>query len=164
MLGPGSDLCRVHPVSRWPHTGSQENMAPDLLEAGRQAWFSQLEGLSLAGWWQTIGELERILARSDFERLRELDLTLVEGLADLPEILGRSPLSQSLRIFRCGHNPYPLGALDDPRELTRAGSRTTQRAFPHGMPARAGGSARLLRTDCCRELTSLDVRDEPDRA
>jgi uncharacterized protein (TIGR02996 family) len=102
MLNEGSDLCAAHPVRCWRVSSSQGDLPEDLLEAGRRGWFSRLESLHLSGWYSSIGELERFLLRSDFERLRELDLTGRPGLDVLPEILERAPFREQLKVLRVG--------------------------------------------------------------
>src|SRR5436190_1409181 len=58
MLNEGSDLCAAHPVRRWRVQVRDGDMKQDLWEAGQRGWFSRLEAIDLAGWYQAIGELE----------------------------------------------------------------------------------------------------------
>jgi Ran GTPase-activating protein (RanGAP) involved in mRNA processing and transport len=166
MLDEGADLCADHPVLRWRVQSSQGDLPEDLREAGQRPWFGRLEAIDLAGWYTTIGELERFLTRSGFARLRELDLTDRPGLDELPAILERAPFREQLKILRCGGGyPGEAGRLDcwdlvaalaptQLAELTAAGCELT-----------SGDVRALLEAKCCRELASLDIRDnhiEPD--
>ncbi|WP_439621105.1 TIGR02996 domain-containing protein [Gemmata sp.] len=168
MLNEGSDLCAANPVRRWRVGSSQSDMAEDLIEAGRRGWFSRLEALNLSGWFQSIGEMERFLTRSDFGRLRELDLSTCVGLDDLPAILHRSPCREQLNVLRIGTSS--IGMWDvvdlDTEELTRAlaPTRLTQLSAPM-CELTADDIRRVLESDCCCELTGLDVNHnqiEPD--
>jgi uncharacterized protein (TIGR02996 family) len=170
MLGPGADLCAAHPVRRWRVQSSQGDMREDLLEAGQKGWFGRLEAVDLAGWFTTIGELERFLTRSEFARLRELDLVdegaARPGLNDLPEILERAAFRDQLKVLRCGGNYFGEAGRLDAWDLTRALGRAslTELSLP-GCMLTAQDVRGLLVGDCCRELTSLDIRDnqiEPD--
>jgi uncharacterized protein (TIGR02996 family) len=162
MLGPGADLCAAHPVRRWRVQSAQDNMADDLIECGRNGWFARLEAVDLAGWYQSIGELERFLTRSDFEQLRELDLTDRPGLEHLPAILERAPFREQLKVLRCGGRHHGEAGRVDAWNLTRAlaPARLAELAAP-GCMLTAQDVRGLLVSDCCRELTSLDVGDNP---
>jgi len=167
MLGPGADVCAAHPVRRWRVQADQDNMPQDLLDCGRRGWFARLEAVDLAGWYQSVGELERFLTRSDFGRLRELDLSdegaARPGLDDLPGILERAPFREQLKVLRCGGGGYPgeAGRLDA-WELTRAlaPARLAELALP-GCLLTAEDVRGLLAGDCCRVLAALDIRDNP---
>jgi uncharacterized protein (TIGR02996 family) len=162
MLGPGTDLCGAHPIRRWRVQGWDDNMPQDLLDAGQRGWFRQLEVVDLVGWYQTIGELERFLTRAGFERLCELNLMNLPGLDDLPDILARTPFRESLKILRCGGGyPGELGRLDT-RGLIQALSSTllTGLSLPACMLT-TQELRELLVGNCCRELKSLDIRDNP---
>ncbi|MBA4062829.1 MAG: hypothetical protein C0501_03820 [Isosphaera sp.] len=159
MLNEGAGLCAAHPVRRWRVTASQGEMGDDLRLAGQRPWFRRLEAVDLAGWFESVGELERFLTRSEFDRLRELDLTGVYGLADLPGVLERAPFRERLAVLRCGGGyDNPLDAVDLIGALAPA--RLTELSVP-GCMLTAPDVRGLLAADCCRELTSLDVRDNP---
>ncbi len=162
MLNEGSDLCAAHPIQRWRVQCSQQDMAEDLLEAGRRGWFSRLESLDLAGWFQSIGEMERFLTRSEFGQLRHLDLTDRDNLADLPEILERCSFREQLKVLRCsGRYPGEIGVLDA-WDLTRAlGPARLQELAVPACELTAQDVRGLLVGDCCSELRSLDIRDNP---
>jgi uncharacterized protein (TIGR02996 family) len=163
LLNEGADLLAAHPVRRWRVMGSQGDLGDDLRLAGRRPWFRRLEAVDLAGWFESVGELERFLTRSEFDRLRELDLTGVFGLDDLPGVLERAPFRERLAVLRCGGGyDNPLDAADLARALAPA--RLTELALP-GCMLTSQDVRGLLAADCCRDLTSLDVRDnqlEPD--
>jgi hypothetical protein len=165
MLNEGFDLCAANPVRRWRVESSQADMAEDLIEAGRRGWFGRLEALDLSDWFQTIGEMERFLTRSDFERLRELDLSRCSGLDDLPVVLERSPFCEQLKVLWVGAS-YGVGAGLDTSHLSRALTRTRLSALSvSGCFLTADDVRGLLVSDCCRELVSLDLSDneiEPD--
>jgi uncharacterized protein (TIGR02996 family) len=161
MLGPGADLCAAHPMRRWRVHVTDLDMPDDPLTAGRKAWFSRLEAIDLGAWYTTLGELERFLHRSDFARLRELDLSLRPGLEDLPEILGRAPFREQLKALHCGGHIYDgeVGRLDA-ADLARAlGSGTKlEELTAAGVLLTADDLRDLLAAGCCQSLTSLDVR------
>src|SRR5207248_1462023 len=99
---------------------------------------------------------DRFRTRSDLERLRELDLTGRPGLGDLPEVLGRSPFRDGLKVLRCG--PADDAALDLPG-LARALGPARLATF--GAPEADLGAADLrefLESPAAGELTSLDLR------
>ena len=162
MLNEGTDLCAAHPVRRWRVQSSQGDMREDLIRAGQRSWFARLEAVDLAGWYQTIGELEHFLTRSDFARLRELDLTERPGLDDLPTILERAPFREQLKVLRCGGQMYGEGGTLDGWDLLRSlePTRLRELALP-GCMLTAQDVRGLLVGGCCRELTSLDIRDNP---
>jgi uncharacterized protein (TIGR02996 family) len=166
MLNEGADVCAAHPVRMWRVQCTQQDMHGDLCEAGKRTWFSRLEAINLAGWFEALGEMERFLTRSDFERLRDLDLTNRPGLDDLPGMLERAPFRDQLKVLRVGGSyPGQVGRLDA-WDLSRALAPT--RLNDLSMPAcllTAADVRGILIADCCRELVSLDIRDnhlEPD--
>lgn len=166
MLNEGVALCAVNPVRRWRVQSSQQDMKEDLCEAGTRSWFARLEAVDLSGWYSTIGELERFLTRSDFARLHELDLTDRPGLDDLPGILERTAFRERLNVLRVGGRyPGDAGQLDaDMLAHYLAPSRLKELGVP-GCLLAAQDVRQLLVSPCCRELASLDVRDnqlEPD--
>ncbi len=166
MLNEGAAVCAAHPIRRWRVQCTQQDMAEDLREAGQRPWFRRLEAISLAGWFQTIGEIERFLTRSDFERLRELDLTDRPGLDELPAILERAPFRKQLKVLRLGGRYPGVAGRLDAWDLTRAlaPTRLTELSVP-GCLLTAQDVRGLLVGESCRELTSLDIRDnqlEPD--
>lgn len=117
----------ANPVRRWRVMSSDQDMSQDLLAAGRSNWIRRLDAIDLAGWFETIGELERFLTRSDIGALRELDLSGRYGLNDLPDILARSPFHAGLKVLRVGgrygDDAPPLDATDlvrclEPARLT----------------------------------------------
>ncbi len=161
MLGPGSDLCAAHPVRRWSVQGGQMDMIEDLREAGRKGWFARLEAIDLAGWYTTIGELGQFLCRSNFTKLRELDLTARPGLGDLPELLGYAPFRDQLKVLRCGAPAqyYDEGRLDV-WELVRAlGTKNSlEELTAAGAQITADDLGGLLAAPCCERLKALDLR------
>jgi len=158
MLNEGSDLCAVNPVRRWRVQSSQQEMPEDLLEAGRRSWFSRLEAINLTDWFQSIGELERFLTRSDFARLRELDLTDCHGFDDLPEILDRTDFRGRLKVLRIGGGH--IGTFLDTQMLARVltPSQLTELSV-RSCGLDAADARRLLSSECCQELTILDISD-----
>ncbi len=161
MLGPGSDLCAAHPVRRWRVQGGQMDMIEDLRETGQKTWFGRLEAIDLAGWYTTIGELGHFLCRSNFARLRELDLTARPGLGDLPELLGYAPFRDQLKVLRCGAPAqyYDEGRLDA-WELVRALGTDSrlEELTATGAQLTADDLEGLLAAPCCQNLTALDLR------
>ncbi len=161
MRDAGTDLCAKHPVRRWRvMSGDRGNNLPaDLLEAGRRGWFARLEAVDLTGWYPDLGEISGFLARANFDRLRELDLTGRGPLEPLPEILEHAPFRDQLKVLRCGAAGYEGGRLDPPEFIRAMGSVCRLEEF--------AASATLLTTDDARELlgvplfeslTSLDLR------
>ncbi|MBA4190744.1 MAG: hypothetical protein C0467_22390 [Planctomycetaceae bacterium] len=160
MQNEGSDLCAVNPVRRWRVQSSQSDMPEDLLEAGRRGWFSRLEALDLSGWFQSIGEMERFLTRSDFARLRELDLTGQPGLDDLPGILERSQFLTQLKVLRVGGRGFYDEAPLDAENMIHVLSKTRLTELSMWACQLAAEDIRdLLVCDCCQELTSLNIAD-----
>ncbi|MCE9562988.1 MAG: TIGR02996 domain-containing protein [Planctomycetes bacterium] len=166
MLNEGSDLCAANPVRRWRVGSSQGDMPEDLVEAGRRGWFSRLESLDLSPWYTAIGELERFLTRADSSRLRELVLTYRPGLDYLPGILERSPFLTQLKVLRVGGGNNYDGDRLDASELIHALATTRLTELTASACQLAAEDIRnLLMSDCCQELTSLDISDnqiEPD--
>lgn len=161
MLNAGADLCAAHPVRRWRVQGGQSDMNADLREAGRQAWFARLEAVELAGWYTTVGELGPFLCRSDFERLRELDITGRPGLDALPELLEYAPFRDRLKVLRCGGMAQYYEEPLDTRELVRALGSVCRLEELSAANAQltADGLGHLLEAPCCERLAALDVRD-----
>jgi uncharacterized protein (TIGR02996 family) len=159
MRGPGAELCASHTVRRWRVMGSQDNMEADLREAAHRGWFTRLEAIDLAGWFETIGQLSTFFNRAEFPTLRELALTHLDGLLHLPEILAHAPFRDQLKVLHCGGSMYGEGGRLDMAELGRALGRDCKleeltASFTY---MQAEDLRDLLRADCCRELTSLDV-------
>jgi uncharacterized protein (TIGR02996 family) len=156
LLDHGLDLFAAHPVRRWRVMGSGGVMPQDLIEAGRAAWADRLEAVDLSGWFQSIGELERFLIRSDLARLRELDLTDRWGLDHLPEILGRAPFRDQLRSLRCEGSRLDLGLL------TRAlGLAHLQELGVRSCALEANDLEAMLEAPSCETLTDFDVSYNP---
>jgi uncharacterized protein (TIGR02996 family) len=166
LLTHGPALFAANPVRRWQVTGNELDMGQDLVAAGRAGWVRRVEALDLAGWFESVGEMERFLTRSDLEHLRELDLTTRFGLDDLPDVLGRSPFRDGLKVLRCGGRyageAGRLDAFDLARNLEPA--RLAELTAP-GTLLTAQDVRTLLASPCVRELIDLDIRDnqiEPD--
>ncbi len=162
MLNEGADLCAAHPVARWRVQCTQQDMGEDLRQVGQRGWFSRLQAVDLAGWFEALGELERFLTRSDFARLRELDLHERPGLDELPAILERAPFREQLKVLRVGSNYAGGAGVFDVWELARVLNRTrlAELSVPGCMLA-AEDIRALLAGDCCDDLLSLDIRDNP---
>lgn len=150
----------TNPVRRWRVMSSDQDMSQDLLAAGRSSWVRRLEAIDLAGWFETIGEMERFLTRSHLEGLRELDFTGRYGLNDLPDILARSPFRDGLKVLRVGGlNGYDAPPLDA-AEFVRCLEPTRLTVFGAVGAMLAGQDLRtLLASPCFAELTDLDVSD-----
>jgi uncharacterized protein (TIGR02996 family) len=159
MRGPGADLCAAHPVRRWRVQSGQDNMPEDLKEAGQRGWFARLEAVDLSGWYTTLGELSGFLSRSNFGRLRELDLTQRPGLEALPDLLAFAPCRDQLKMLRCGGNMYGEGGRLDAAELIRAlapDCRLEELGVP-GTLLLSEDIADLLAARVCSRLTDLDL-------
>ncbi|HEY1191794.1 MAG TPA: TIGR02996 domain-containing protein [Gemmata sp.] len=161
MRGPGAGLCAAHPVRRWRvmsgDTGT--NFPADLREVGQRGWFARLEAVDLSGWYPDLGETGGFLARSNFERLRELDLTGRGPLDSLPELLEFAPFRDQLKVLRCGAAGYD-GRLD-PVEFVRAmgpSAKLEEFAAPAVMLT-ADDLRGLLAAPVFAELRALDLRD-----
>ncbi|MBN9119669.1 MAG: TIGR02996 domain-containing protein [Planctomycetes bacterium] len=160
MREPGADLCAAHPVRRWRVQSGQDNMPEDLKEAGQRGWFARLEAVDLSGWYTALGELSGFLGRSNFGRLRELDLTQRPGLDALPDLLEFAPFRDQLKVLRCGGEMYGEGGRLDVAELLRAlgaGCRLEELGAP-GALLMADDVRDLLAAPACSQLTSLDLR------
>ena len=161
MSEHGPAVFATNPVRRWQVMSSDLDMSQDLIAAGRSSWVRRLEAIDLTGWYESIGEMERFLTRSDFERLRELDVTGRSGLDDLPDILGRSPFRASLTALRCGGGYAGevgrLDAVDLVRSLEP--TRLTELSVP-GTLLTAPDLRTILAAPCFRELTNLDIRGQ----
>lgn len=166
MLNEGSDLCAANPLRRWRVETSDQNTREHLIEAGQRGWFSRLESLDLFAWFKPIGEMEHFFIHSNFERLRELDLQMLPGLDVLPAILQRSPLCEQLKVLRVGGMFHGETSHLDAADLTRALARTRLTTLSVPITQLTAQDIRgLLIADCCKELTSLDIRGnhiEPD--
>jgi hypothetical protein len=136
-------------------------MIEDLKEAGQRGWFSRLTAVDLSGWYTALGELSGFLTRSNFGRLRELDLTGRPGLDVLPDLLAFAPFHDRLKVLRCGGGVYGVeGGRLDAAELIRAlgpDCRLEELAAP-GTLLTADDLRDLLAANVCSQLTSLDVR------
>jgi uncharacterized protein (TIGR02996 family) len=159
MRGPGSDLCTANLVRRWRVTSGQDNFPEDLKEAGQRGWFARLDAVDLSGWYTALGELSGFLSRSNFGKLRELDLTGRDGLDALPELLAFAPFRDRLKVLRCGGGTYGTGGRLDAAELIRAlgpDCRLEELAAPNTLLT-AADLGDLLAARMCSQLTSLDV-------
>jgi uncharacterized protein (TIGR02996 family) len=159
MRGPGTDLCAAHPVRRWRVQSGQDNFPEDLKEAGQRGWFSRLEAVDLSGWYASLGEVSGFLTRSNFGRLRELDLTGLSPLGPLPEILEFAPFRDRLKVLRCGGNPYGEGGRLDVAELIRAlgPDCRLEELGAVGAFLMAEDVRDLLAARVCSDLSSLDL-------
>ncbi|HUR55317.1 MAG TPA: TIGR02996 domain-containing protein [Gemmataceae bacterium] len=162
----GPAVFATNPVRRWHVMSSDLDMSQDLIAAGRSNWIRRVESLDLTGWYESIGEMERFLTRSDLEHLRELDVTGRFGLDDLPDILGRAAFRESLKALRCGGRYAGEAGRLDAFDLARTlePTRLAELSAP-GTLLTAQDVRTILVSPCGRELTDLDVRDngiEPD--
>jgi uncharacterized protein (TIGR02996 family) len=161
MLGAGTQLANAHPVRRWRVQSGQNEFPEDLKEAGQRGWFARLDALDLSGWYTSLGELGGFLYRSQFERLRELDLSHRPGLEALPEILEAAPFRDQLKALLCGGgNQYEedgrLGAITLAQAMGRACKLTEFGAG--GAMLTAEDVRDILIADFAHELTDFDVR------
>jgi uncharacterized protein (TIGR02996 family) len=148
----------TNPVRRWQVMSSDLDMSQDLIAAGRSNWIRRLDAIDLSGWFESIGEMERFLTRSDIEGLRELGLSGRYGLDDLPDILARSPFRDALKVLRCGSafggDAPPLDIPD----LARCLEPTRLTEFDAVGVMMTGDDLRtILAAAFTRELTDLDV-------
>lgn len=159
MRWPGAELCAAHPVRRWRVMGDQDNMEADLRDASQRGWFTRLNAIDLSGWFETIGTLGTFFSRAEFPLLQELGLAHLQGLQHLPEILSHAAFRDQLRILRCGGSMYGerLEAAALVRSLGRE-CRLKELSVPFTL-MEADDLRNLLGGECCRELTSLSVRD-----
>lgn len=160
MRTAGTDLCAAHPVRRWRvmsgDTGT--NFPADLREAGQRGWFPRLEAVDLTGWYADLGETDGFLTRSNFERLRELDLTGRGPLGSLPEILEVAAFRDQLKVLRCGAAGYEGGRLDPADFIKAMGPvcRLEEFAAPTAQ-LMADDLHELLTAPVFAELKSLDL-------
>ncbi|QJW98929.1 TIGR02996 domain-containing protein [Frigoriglobus tundricola] len=162
MRDSGAELCAAHPVRRWRVMSGDRstNFPEDLRETGQRGWFGRLEAVDLSGWYADLGEISSFLARSNFERLSELDLTGRGPLDPLPEILEFAPFRDRLKVLRCGAGGYANGRLDA-RELVQSlgpACRLDELAVPAAL-LMADDLRELLAADALARLTALDLRD-----
>jgi uncharacterized protein (TIGR02996 family) len=165
MRGPGSALCASHPVRRWRVTSGDRgvNFPEDLKEAGQRGWAARLEALDLSGWYSGLGELAGFLGeRSNFERLRDLNLTGRGPLEPLGEILEHAPFRDRLTVLRCGEGGYDGGRLDVPEFLRALGSacRLEELGVPGSM-LMTDDARDLLAAGVLSSLTALDLHGNP---
>jgi len=161
MRDSGADLCAAHPVRRWRVTSGDRstNFPEDLREAGQRGWFGRLEAVDLSRWYADLGEISSFLARSNFERLSELDLTGRGPLEPLPEIMEYAPFRDQLKVLRCGAGGYEGGRLDVREFVQRLGPscRLEEFAAPAAM-LMADDVRDLLAADSLAQLVGLDLR------
>lgn len=159
MRGPGADLCAAHPVRRWGVRSLRDEQPEDLRDAGQRGWVSRLEAVDLSGWYGGLGEIAGFLTRSNFGRLRELDLTGRGPLEPLPEILEFVPYRDQLKVLRCGETDYEGGALDVREFLTALGPDCRlEELGVAGTMLGADDVRDLLAAKVCSQLASLDLR------
>jgi uncharacterized protein (TIGR02996 family) len=161
MRGPGADLCAAHPIRRWRVTSGDTgtNFPEDLKEAGQRGWAARLEAVDLTGWYSGLGELSGFLGkRSNFERIRELNLIGRGPLEPLAEIIENAPFRDQLRNLRCGQGGYDGWPLDVPEFVRALG--TACRLETLGVPAAMlmiDAARDLLAANVLSSLTSLDL-------
>jgi uncharacterized protein (TIGR02996 family) len=159
MRTAGTDLCARHPARRWRVMSGRENFPEDLKEAGQRGWAARLEVLNLAGWYSGLGELYGFLtSRSNFERLRELDLTGRSPLEPLPETIEFAPFRDQLRALRFGNVGYDSGPLDVPEFVRALGTncRLEELAVP-GTLLMTDAAHDLIVAPALAALTDLDL-------
>lgn len=166
MRNAGALLFAYHPVRHWRVLSNQLQRNDDLRAAGARDYIGRLEGVDLSGWISTIGELEQFLIESDFAQLRELDLRGQTGLDKLPFVLERTAFREQLKVLRVGDHARAAPRELDPELLAHALSRSRLREVSLSSCMIAAQDLRqFLLAPCCRELSSLDIRDnhlEPD--
>jgi uncharacterized protein (TIGR02996 family) len=160
MNGAGTQLANAHPVRRWRVQSGNNNFPEDLKEAGQRGWFARLDALDLSGWYTSLGELGGFLYRSQFEGLRELDLSHRDGLEALPEILEAAPFRDQLKALLCGGNLYGQDGRLEAVALAQAMGRACKlNEFGAGGALLTAEDVRdILIADFAHELTDLDVR------
>lgn len=159
MLGAGTQLANTHPVRRWRVQSGQNDFPEDLKEAGQRGWFARLDALDLSGWYTGLGELGGFLYRSQFERLRELDLSHRPGLEALPEILEAAPFRDQLKTLLCGGANGEDDRLDVTAVAHAMGRACRLAEFGAGGTMLTAEDVRdVLIADFTHELTDLDVR------
>ena len=159
MRTAGTDLCAAHPVRRWRVQSGEGDTVADLRDAGQRGWFGRLEALDLSGCYADLGELGGFLARSHFDRLRELDLTGRGPLEPLPELLEFAPFRDRLKVLRCGDEGAGVGGRLDAQELVRAlGNRCRLEELAVTWAVMTADDLRdLLAADVCSQLASLHL-------
>ncbi len=156
MRGPGADLCTSNLVRRWRVTSGVDNFPEDLKEAGQRGWFSRLEAVDLSAWYPPLGEMSGFFSRSNFGKLRELDVSNRPGLDALPDLLAFAPFRDQLKVLRCDGR---YGERLDAAELIRAlgpDCRLDELTASAAMLTDAD-LGDLLAARVCSQLTSLDV-------
>jgi uncharacterized protein (TIGR02996 family) len=161
MRGPGHDLCAAHPVRAWRVTSGDRgtNFPEDLREAGQYGWAARLEALDLSRWYSGLGELGGFLgSRSNFARLRELNLTGRGPLDPLAEIIEFAPFRDQLKVLRCGEAGYDGGRLDVPEFVRALGTtcRLEELRVP-GTTLMTDDANDLLAANALASLTALDL-------
>jgi uncharacterized protein (TIGR02996 family) len=159
MNGPGTDLCAAHPVRRWRVMSGQNNFPADLRESGQRPWCARLEALDLSGWYAGLGEVSGFLTRSDFARLRELDLRMCGPLESLPELIDAVPFRDNLTTLRCGANAFDGAGLDVADFVRALGTRCalSELCLMSSMLTNAD-IGDLLGSPAAASLTSLDLQ------
>ncbi len=159
MRTAGTDLCAAHPVRRWRVQSGEGDTVADLRDAGQRGWFSRLEALDLSGCYADLGELGGFLAHSNFDRLRELDLTGRGPLDPLPELLEFAPFRDRLKVLRCGDEGTGVGGRLDAQELVRAlGNRCRLEELAVTWAVMTADDLRdLLAADVCSQLASFHL-------
>ena len=158
MLDTGDGLSAAHPCRRWRvlSDGPEDWAALDKLEQAR--WTTRLEAVDLSAGGPVDVPAGQFLTLANLERLRELDLVHWPNVfGGLPGLLRAIPPADHLAVLRL-HGTGDAGL--DPTALADAlgRARLTELSVPHtGLTA--AGLRHLLAAPCCRELTSLDVRD-----
>jgi uncharacterized protein (TIGR02996 family) len=161
MNSAGRDLCAEHPVRRWSVTSGDRaaNLPSELKEAAQRGWAGRLEALDLTDWYPTLGEISSSFGRSsNFERLRELNLTRREPLGTLPEIIEFAPFRDQLKSLHCGQVGYEGGELDVP-ELNRVlGTNCHLEGLSvPGTMLQTEAALNLLSAPVLASLTALDL-------
>jgi uncharacterized protein (TIGR02996 family) len=166
MNGPGAALSAAHPIRRWRVTSGVNNMPEDMKEASQRGWVARLETLAFNDWWSELNRIGSSLGRnSNFERLRELDLTHLGPLDPLAEIIEYAPFRDQLKSLRCGMGGYEGGRLDPQEFITALGKNCALETL--GVPGAmlmTDDVRDLLQAEVLASLTALDLHGNPIEA
>jgi uncharacterized protein (TIGR02996 family) len=162
MRRAGADLCATHPVRRWRVMSGQNNFPEDLKEAVRRGWAARLEAVDLTNWYPPLGEIRGFGAGSNFERLRELDLTGRGPLDALPGFIESAPFRDQLRVLRCGGTGYFGGRIDVSDFVKALGTNGRLEVLAvSGALLQDADVCDLLAGNALVSLKSLDLSDNP---
>jgi uncharacterized protein (TIGR02996 family) len=158
MLDHADGLFAAHPARRWRVLAGQREDALLPHDPGRDRWVSLIEALDFGSFGHPVDASGFLLRYGRFPSLKELDLACLPGASHLDYVLECVGDPGRLKTIRCGGvaDEAPLNPLRLASLLRTA--RLTELTLPNtGLTTY--GLRYLLAAPCCRELASLDVRD-----